>query len=267
MMTRAWPYQEVFAMRELKIALVQMKCEKGEVAENLSSIEKYIMESKKRDIEIICFPEMSIPGYINPSRYQEAVLSAASTPVKQIAEWSKRYNIVIIVGFIEENPKGKPFITQIAAQNGDIVSLYRKKTVIDEEAEWFSAGDDYAIFTYNGIKIGLSICADIEDENIFREYGKQGAQIVFECAAPGLYGEQSTRNWQSGFAWWENECCSKLGRYARENRIYITVSTQAGRTVDEDFPGGGYVFSPEGECINETADWEEGILFATVKIG
>jgi hypothetical protein len=25
--------------------------------------------------------------------------------------------------------------------------------------------------------------------------------------------------------------------------------TQAGRTVDEDFPGGGYIFSPTGERV------------------
>jgi hypothetical protein len=50
------------------------------------------------------------------------------------------------------------------------------------------------------------ICADIGNEQIFAECARQGAQIVFELAAPGLYGEQATRNWQSGFAWWEGEC-------------------------------------------------------------
>ena len=42
---------------------------------------------------------------------------------------------------------------------------------------------------------------------------------------------------------------TKLGRYARDDGVHIAVATQAGRTVDEDFPGGGYLFAPDGACI------------------
>jgi len=45
-----------------------------------------------------------------------------------------------------------------------------------------------------------------------------------------------TRNWQSGYNWWKEECCKKLGVYAGENQLCIAVATQAGRTMDEDFP-------------------------------
>jgi predicted amidohydrolase len=50
--------------------------------------------------------------------------------------------------------------------------------------------------------------------------------------------------------------------YARDNRIFIAVVTQAGRASDEDFPGGAYVFTPGGVCLAETPDWSEGILYA-----
>ena len=42
------------------------------------------------------------------------------------------------------------------------------------------------------------------------------------------------------------------------------VATQAGRTVDEDFPGGGYLFDDGGELVAQTGDGSEGMLLADV---
>ena len=39
------------------------------------------------------------------------------------------------------------------------------------------------------------------------------------------------------------------------------MATQAGRTVDEDFPGGGYVFAPNGERAYATADGSPGAAY------
>ena len=252
-------------MQTLKIALCQMRCEKGEIEKNLTTIENYTKESCKRNIEIICFPEMSITGYINPLKNTESILNLSSSPVNRILDLSKRYNVLIIAGFVEQNPSGKPFITQIAAKNGELVCVYRKLTIADDEKEWFGPGKTDGIFTYKGINIGLTICADIGNEGLFKRYSESDVAIVFESAAPGLYGEQSSRNWQNGFNWWKNECYEKLGKYANNYGMYIAVSTQAGRTIDEDFPGGGYIFSPEGKCLSETKDWSEGILYGEIE--
>ena len=40
----------------------------------------------------------------------------------------------------------------------------------------------------------------------------------------------------------------------------MAIATQAGRTRDEDFPGGGYLFSPDGRLLAETPDWRESVL-------
>ena len=110
----------------------------------------------------------------------------------------------------------------------------------------------------------MAICADIENETVFAECSQQGAKIVFELAAPGLYGEQVTRNWETGYAWWEGECQKYLSRYAREYGFWIGVATQAGRTVDEDFPGGGYVFFANSERRYATADYSPGAVYVEV---
>jgi predicted amidohydrolase len=142
-----------------------------------------------------------------------------------------------------------------------MVGRYRKRTIKDEETLWFSAGDAAPVFEHDGLKFGISVCADISNEDIFADCARQGARIVFELAAPGLYGKQESRNWLTGFEWWRDECQIYLRDYARIYSLWIAVATQAGRTVDEDFPGGGFVFGPDGQCLFATPDGSPGAVF------
>jgi predicted amidohydrolase len=243
-----------------------MHCEKAAIEDNIKEMRRYLDQAKDAKADIVCFPEMNITGYIDPQQHPGAVISREHPAIKEITGLSREYHTTIIAGFVEENNAGKPFITQFVAQDGDILGYYRKRTIKDDETKWFSPGDDLPLFSHSGLKYGLSICADIDDENIFKELARKGAKIVIECAAPGLYGDQGTRNWQEGYDWWRDECFGKLGKYAAEYDLHIAIATQAGRTVDEDFPGGGYLFSPKGKCLAQSSDWEEGMLLAKIPV-
>lgn len=247
------------------IGLVQMRCEKGAIDDNLAATEAYLQAGSRQGVDVMCFPEMSITGYIDPTRMPVAVLRLDDPQVARFVALTAGTTLTAIGGLVEANPDGKPFITQIAARDGALLGVYRKKTIVDEEALWFAPGATVTVLPHAEGSFGIAVCADIDDGEIFAGAARQGARVVFEVAAPGLYGAQATRDWRSGYEWWRGECHDKLGRYARENGIYIAVATQAGRTSDEDFPGGGYVFGPDGACLRATEDWGEGVLYATIE--
>jgi predicted amidohydrolase len=207
---------------------------------------------------------MSITGYIDPRKNPEAVLTLSSHAVKQFCEITKDTSLMAIAGIVEDNPAGKPFITQIIAAEGVLAGWYRKVNVADDELVMFDSADETPIFSYRDVSFGVAICADVGHGDLFAEYAKQGAKIVFAAAAPGLYGPQKTRDWQAGFSWWRDECRGNLSKFAKDGGVNIVVATQAGRTVDEDFPGGGYAFDLNGDVVAETADWTEGILFVQI---
>lgn len=247
-----------------------MRAEKAAIAENLAVMAGTLAEAKERQIDIVGFPEMCITGYADPNRYPQAVVRLDGPEVQQFLDLTKGNPATVLAGLIEENagqahlPAGKPFITHIAAQDGQMLGVYRKVTIKDDEVDWFSPGDGVRVFQRGELTYGISICADISNEEVFAACAQQGARIVFELAAPGLYGEQATRNWQSGFEWWRGECHQKLGFYARKYGLWIAVATQAGRTLDEDFPGGGYLFAPDGRCLFETPDWSPGAVYLEI---
>jgi predicted amidohydrolase len=250
----------------IRVGLVQMRCEKGALAENLALTAHYIAEAGQRRVDILAFPEMSLTGYADPTRYPAAMLSLDGPEVARFLEVTRPFPGMVLAGLIEANPGGKPFITQIAAQRGELVGFYRKITIEDEEVEWFAAGQEVPLFYYGALPFGVAICADISNGALFAQCSRQGARIIFELAAPGLYGEQATRDWLEGYQWWEGECQNYLARYAREHGVWIMVATQAGRTRDEDFPGGGYVFAPGGERVFATADQTPGAVFLAIDL-
>jgi predicted amidohydrolase len=254
-------------MNNLNIALVQMRCEKGAIDENLAAMHESLASAAARGVDVIAFPEASITGYIDPLRYPDAVLRVDGPEVARFVATTSGTQITAIAGLIEANGPGRPWITQVVARGGRLLGFYRKRTIPDDEAALFSPGDGgVGVFAHPKARFGVAICADIDNAAVFAECAGQGAQVVFEVAAPGLYGEQAARDWQAGYDWWREECRTKLGRYACENGIYVAVATQAGRTRDEDFPGGGYVFAPDGACLSATPDWSQGVLYATLAL-
>jgi predicted amidohydrolase len=250
----------------LKIGLVQMNCEKGAVAENRAEIVRQVAAAAERGVDILAFPEMSLTGYNNPHNYPEAIIRLDGPEVAALLAETRPYPVTILVGLIEANPSGKPFITHIVAREGELLGYYRKVTIKNEEVEWFSAGDGVPVFQHNDLTFGLAICADIGNETVFAACARQGARIVFEVAAPGLYGEQATRNWAAGFEWWGGDCRHYLGRYAQTYGLWIAVATQAGRTCDEDFPGGAFLFGPDDREHFATPDWSAGVVYLELLI-
>jgi len=253
----------------LKIALVQMVCEKAAITDNLAKTARYIDEAEAKRVDIIAFPETSLTGYVNPVRHPDMVLRLDGSEVTQVCALTEGKSLTALVGILEENPNGKPFISQLVVRNGQLIDVYRKMTQGEEEdgelEDWHAVGEAIPVFQHDALTFGIAICADSGNEHVFAECARQGARIVFELAAPGLFGDQATRNWESGFRWWEDDCRTYLSRYAATYGMWIAVATQSGRTMDEDFPGGGYVFAPDGRRVFATPDWSAGVVYVDIE--
>jgi predicted amidohydrolase len=257
-------------MPSLQIALAQLRCEKGAIAANLAAHEEALRAAGGQGVEIVCFPEASISGYVDPTCYPRALLSLDGPEVACFLAMTRETRLTALAGIVEANaddPAGRPYLTQVVARDGALLGAYRKRTIPDEEVHIFTPGGPARVFAHHTATFGVAVCADIDDPAVFADCARLGARVIFEAAAPGLYGAEATRDWRSGYAWWRGECEMKLGRYARENGIFIAVATQAGRTSDEDFPGGGYVFGPDGALLAATSDWSAGVLYATLPLG
>ena len=146
-------------MNTIKIGLVQMRCEKGAITENLAAIQAYLQAGISQNVDIMCFPEMSITGYINPLNYPEAVLRLDGPEIARFVAMTQDNAITAIAGFVEANPDGKPFITQVIAQAGKVLGVYRKKTIAEDEVALVRAGcNDSGLSTSQSCIWRLHLC-------------------------------------------------------------------------------------------------------------
>jgi predicted amidohydrolase len=248
-----------------------MRSEKGDWPGNLERAERYMAQARAQGCDVIVFPEMYLSGYCDPGKFQDAVQPLDSEWIGRFVKLTGTYGMAASAGFIEANPEGKPFITQLLAQDGRMIGSYRKRHVVDDEAAWFSPGDHTPVFKLKlpegEIGCALAICADSDNPAIFRDAAAGGARIVLHSSAPGLYGRRTDEaSWQAGFDWYKSYLADRLPRYAREYGLYIAVATQTGATVDEDFPGGSFIFGPDGECLAASPDYREMMLVHDIDV-
>lgn len=147
-----------------------------------------------------------------------------------------------------------------------MIGYHRKVCGTEINGKGEAPGKEYRIFDHDGLIFGIAICADINVETLFEACYWMGAKVMFELAAPNLYGDQSTRDWKVGYEWWEGVCNKYLPKYAKKYGIWIPVATQAGRTCDQDYPGGGFLFSPRGERVYATCDWQPGVVYLEIDL-
>jgi predicted amidohydrolase len=254
----------------MKIGLVQMVCEKGALQRNLDITARYIEEAADLGVDILAFPEASLSGYANPNLYPHAVISLENPLVSDLLALTLGKSLSVLAGLLEENLTGKPFISHVVVRDGVLAGWQHKMTLGEQQdgqlEDWYEVGDTVNVFHHASITFGIAICADLGNASVFADCARQGAQVVFELAAPGLYGEQATRDWTSGFRWWDGEILKYMSQYTLKHHYWGAVATQSGRTSDEDFPGGAYIFAPNGKRVYATPDGTPGAVYIEIDL-
>ena len=251
---------------KLRLALAQIRCEKGDWPGNLACAEQYMAQAAQQGCDLIVFPEASLSGYFDPTRFPESIQTLDSPWIERFVSATRQYQIAASGGFIETNPSGaKPLVTQVLAQGGDVLGVYRKTHHVEGDEELFEPDPHTPTFilrlSEGTLRCALAICSDDDRPDLFAAFAEGGARIVFHSSAPGLYGRRTDEaSWRAGYDWYKSHLAGRLPIYARDYDLYIAVATQTGATVDEDFPGGSFVFGPDGNCLAQSGGFEETLL-------
>ena len=81
-------------MTRLKLALAQMRSEKGDWAGNLDRVEAYMGLPGAEGSDIVVFPEMSLSGYNDPAKFPDSVKTLDSEWVDRFVKLTGKYEII-----------------------------------------------------------------------------------------------------------------------------------------------------------------------------
>jgi predicted amidohydrolase len=250
----------------VRCLLAAIRCEKGDLAGNLSAHLRLVDQAAAAGCQLAVFPEMSLTGSADPATRPERLISLANPAVTRLATASAAAGTGICFGVAERAPDQQPYITQVVAAAGRITGVQRKRH-LGEGEEAFAPAAGNAVFEHAGARFGVAICAEAGFDAPFDHAAAAGAALVLFPAAPGLYGRRTGEAaWQRGFSWWEGCGLADARRHARRLGLWIAMTGQAGSTADEDFPGLAALIRPDGTVAARLPDWHPGTLTVDIPL-
>lgn len=160
-----------------RIAVVQFCITHLEPAINFRRIESFIVKAKKKNVNVIIFPEDCITGSIFGDRSK---LDTNQTNRETFRLLAKKYSIDIVTGSSMEGTTNGNFNTSYYVDSqGNVLGTYRKNHLYPSERSFLSPGTDAPVFdTFYG-KAGIVICWDMLFPEIFERMKDQGVQIIY----------------------------------------------------------------------------------------
>lgn len=243
-------------MDDLRIALACMESVFGGEKENLKKIRDLALRAWEGKADILLLPEMCLTGYaLSPSDIKNHQRTANHV-ARQIQPMAKAFSLLILPGFIEDNPRGKPWIAQAAIGPQGLVGVHRKTHLSPQETESYAPGEDIRILEWKNLRFGIQICYEAHFPEISTTLALMGADILFfPHASPRGTPDEKCQSWSR-----------HLPARAFDNGVYVAACNPVGfMHSGASFPGVALVLGPDGRDIASLSGTEESLLFADLK--
>jgi predicted amidohydrolase len=227
-------------MKPISLLLAQTGPKLGNKQRNLKQIAEQASRARKKNIDLMIFPELHLTGYTMRDEVFHLAESIPGPSTRKIESMAKEHGVHIIFGMPEESEvKGVIHNTAVFVGPKGLIGRYRKIHLpthsVFEERRYYRPGQEAPVFKTALGTIGLSICYDLYFPELTRLQALQGAQlIVCISASPGL-----RRRFFEGF------CLSR----AMENAVYLAYVNRVGIEEGLQFWGGSRVIAPNGSVL------------------
>jgi beta-ureidopropionase len=225
----------------------------------------YIEEAGKKGVQILCLQEIFNGPYFCPSQDPRWYAAAETVPgptCDRLAEYAKKYEMVIVVPVYEKAMRGVYYNTAaVIDADGTYLGKYRKQHIPQVAGFWekffFRPGDGgYPVFKTRYATIGVYICYDRHFPEGARCLGLNGAEIIFNPSATvaGL----------SQYLWKIEQPA-----HAVANGYYVgainRVGTEAPWNIGK-FYGTSYFVNPRGQFVAEGSEDDDELVVADLDL-
>lgn len=220
----------------MKIGLVQMDCQFGQVEQNIEKAEALI-SSKKADLYVL--PELFNTGYnISCQEEIDQMVEPAGKGLTyaRLAKLAHEQNCYLAYGYGEKEGDKLYNSASLIGPDG-LIGNYRKTHLFGREKLFFQPGNTgFSVYQTSLGRIGLMICFDWYFPEAARSLALKGAQIIAHPSNLVL-----------------PNCPEGMITRSLENRVFSVTCDRIGREirggVDLSYIGMSEVVSPRGEVL------------------
>lgn len=251
----------------MKITIAQLNPTIGAFAENLDKARSAIQKGKSEGADIIAFPELFLTGY--PPRdllERNDFIDQAKKALQQLTDDSRQSSgLAVICGTVlSENESQNKRLRNAAVviHNGKIIFTQAKSLLptydVFDETRYFEAAETFHLFTWERMKIGLTICEDAwNDPELYlhgaypydpvEELVRKGASIVINLSASPFHVHKELLRYRL------------IQNHVKKHQIPFVLVNQVGGQDELIFDGNSMVFSQTGKLQNMLPGFKECI--------
>ena len=250
-----------------RLAIVQFRPGKGELAENLGRIGSLLgsLAERKQPPDLLLFPEAALTGYLLEGGVRDLALPAGDLMdrLQAMHRAAKAPPVDVALGFYEKH-RGTLYNSvlygALGGPDAGLIHVHRKLFlptygVFDEE-RFVEPGLVLRAFDTRFGRLGMLICEDAWHALTPTILALQGAQLVLIPSASPARGTQpleETVSRPANVSRWE-----RIARYvAEEHGVWVAVSQLVGFEGGKGFAGGSVVASPRGDVVARGPLWQE----------
>ena len=246
----------------MKIGIAQINPIVGDFPGNAKRILAAYRECIELGADIVLTPELCLAGY--PPRdlvFKSGFVSSCLQALDYLAGETK--SVPILVGYIDHNHparRGKPFRNAAAwLENGSLIHRFHKTLLptydVFDERRYFEPGDSCTPITWNGHRIGITICEDIWTEDYLQrplydrdpidELTRAGTDLILNLSAsPFHLGKPEIRR-------------SMIAGVARRAQVPVVYCNAVGANDQLIFDGHSLVATPQGRISAQLPGFSE----------
>jgi NAD+ synthase (glutamine-hydrolysing) len=252
----------------MKITLAQLNYHIGNFEKNGGLIIDAIEKAKAEGSDLVVFSELSIPGYPPLDlldRYD--FIEKCNQTVNRIARECKGIMAIVGAPTLNRNPEGKKLHNSaLILSEGKVIFSANKALLptydIFDEYRYFEPENKFSTFDFKGIKLAITICEDLWDEQPFdnefektrlysaspmEELSKQNPDIVINISA-------------SPFSYTKIEAKLNIFRTkAVKYKIPVISVNQTGANTELIFDGASRIINNKGEIFKQLPFFEEAL--------
>ncbi len=165
----------------MKIALAQLNPTIGDLQKNAQNILEVARQVSSQGVKLMLTPELSLCGYPPRDLLLNAHFIAEMEQTLQQLAIDLPPDLLVLIGLAVPNLShtltgSKPLFNSIALVTaGAVQNIFHKRLLptydVFDEHRYFAAGSEPNHFTVDGIKIGLTVCEDLWNDEDF--WGKR----------------------------------------------------------------------------------------------
>jgi len=242
----------------MNVAIAQINTTVGDLAGNTRKIISYINKARKKDADLVVFPELAITGY--PPKdllLKKKFIKENKAMLREIVKKTK--GIAVILGFVDyAESKGETYDAVAIIKDRKLLFVQHKISLpnydVFDEKRYFTPGrcEDQKLFPLKGKKIGVLICEDLWIKEPSDCLKKKGADVIIAISSsPFHVGKMELRK-------------RLIEERAKANNTALFYVNSVGGQDDLVFDGRSLVADRKGRILLRCRSFEEDLFVVDI---